>query len=205
MNQFLIKAQTLREPGRTVVKKYVHLAQRQAEQILHDAHIQAERLADEAHRQRTFLIEAARQEGYAAGLAEWNTILVEAWRSYERLLAQGETELIQLAVRIAEKIVGEELKINADAIVCIVREAVRLARRARTLLIQVSPECEMRVRDNIDSFRSLLGNSAVITVIADPGVAPGGCLVESDVGIIDARLETQLNSLEQALLGRAEQ
>ena len=205
MNQILIKAQALRGPDPPVVKKEVHLARQEAEQILRDAHSEAVRIAAEAQRQRTSAMEAARQEGYAAGLAEWNTALVKAWKSYEDLLTQSETELIGLSVRIAEKIIGEELKTNRDAIACVVREAVRLARRARTLLIQVNPECELRVREKIDSFRSLLGETATVSVIADATVPPGGCVVETEVGIIDARLETQLKSLEQALLERAKQ
>ena len=205
MNQILIKAHTLRGPLRSVVKKNVHLAQREAEDILREARSEAERIANEAEHERMLTLDAARQDGYAAGLAQWNAALVKAWNSYADLLIKGEAELVHLAVSIAKKIIGEELKTNADAMISIVREAVRVARRARMLLIQVNPDYETQVRQKIDSFRSLLAESAAITVIPDPGISPGGCIVESDIGIIDARLETQLTSLEQALLERTKQ
>jgi type III secretion protein L len=39
----------------------------------------------------------------------------------------------------------------------------------------------------------------VLRVAADPSVARGGCLVQSDVGALDARVETQLAAIERAL------
>jgi flagellar assembly protein FliH len=40
----------------------------------------------------------------------------------------------------------------------------------------------------------------LLELLADPLVAPGGCLVESDTGTLDARLQTQLQQLMQILL-----
>ena len=147
-------------------------------------------------------MEAARLEGYAAGLAHWNEVLVKAWKSHDDLLSRGEQELVLLSMRIAQKIIGEELRTNADTILRIVREALRPIRRARSVVIQVSPDDELCVREKADMFRGLLGDAAEIFVLADPAVTAGGCIVESDIGVIDAQLQTQLNSLEQALLGR---
>jgi type III secretion protein L len=198
----IIKAQHIHGPGKPVIKKAVHLAQRQAEQIVSDAQFDAERLLAEARRQQKVMMETARHEGYAAGLSEWNETLIKALKSRDDLFAQSEQELLRLAIRIAQKIIGQELKTDANAIAAIVREAVKSCRRARNLVIQVNPEHELHVRERVSSFQLLLGNMAQITVIADSALTPGDCIVESDIGIIDARLETQLKSLEQALLRR---
>ena len=39
--------------------------------------------------------------------------------------------------------------------------------------------------------------------IADPHIARGGCIIQSEAGTIDAQLGTQLRVLERALLARA--
>lgn len=198
MEPIVIKARALRS---LVVTKDSRLSQRCAEQILGEAHREARQIAEAALRERASVMEAARLEGYAAGLAQWNEILVIAWKSHDELLSRGEQELVRLSIHIARKIIGEELRTNADAILGIVRGALRPIRRTRSAVIQVSPDDELRVREKAGAFRALLGDAAEISVIADPTVAPGGCIVESDIGVIDAQLETQLKSLEQALLG----
>ena len=203
MNPIVIKAPAVSGTAGAIIRKETYLSHRRAEQILQDAHLEAACVVEAAHQQRASVFEAARQEGYAAGLAEWNEILVRAWKSHDELLVQGERELVRLAIRIARKIIGEELSTNADAVLGIVREALRSVRHARILLIQVSPEDELTVRERVDSFRSALGNIVEISVLADPALGRGGCIVESDAGIIDAQLETQLSSLEEALLARA--
>jgi type III secretion protein L len=43
-----------------------------------------------------------------------------------------------------------------------------------------------------------------VDIVPDPKVASGGCIIESEVGTVDARLETQLRALEKALLGQTE-
>jgi type III secretion protein L len=203
MNPIVIKAPAVSGTVGAIIKKETYLSQRRAEQILQDAHLEAVRVVEAAHQQRASVVEAARQEGYADGLAEWNEILVRAWKSHNELIVHGESELVRMAIRIARKIIGEELSTKADAILGIVREALRSVWHARTLRIRVSPEDELTVREKVDSFRSVLGNTVEITVFGDPAVGRGGCIVESDAGIIDAQLETQLSSFEKALLGRA--
>ena len=201
MGPIVIKARALRSPERLVITKETHLSQRRAEQIVGDAQREAGQIAEAAQRERASVMEAARLEGYAAGLAQWNGILVKAWKSHDELVSRGEGELVRLSIRIAQKIIGEELRTNADTILGIVREALRPIRRARSVVIQVSPDDELCAREKAVAFRALFGDVAEVSVVADPAVAPGGCIVESDIGVIDAQLQTQLKSLEQALLG----
>ena len=56
------------------------------------------------------------------------------------------------------------------------------------------------VQRNLDSLLEVTVSGRRIQVVADAAVAPGGCIIESVVGVIDARLETQLKCLEEILL-----
>ena len=95
MDPIVIKARALRGPEGLVIKKETHLSQRRAEQMIGNAHREAGQIAEAARRERASVIEAARQEGYVAGLAQWNEILVKAWKSHDELLSQGERELVR--------------------------------------------------------------------------------------------------------------
>src|SRR5262245_60207034 len=100
-----------------VVKGQTYGAGIEAAQILDAAHAQSRRILESATDERQTVIEAARQEGYEHGLRQWNAAIADVNAARERYLAESEPELIRLAVRIAQKIIGEELRTNPEAIV----------------------------------------------------------------------------------------
>ncbi len=53
--------------------------------------------------------------------------------------------------------------------------------------------------------KGFLGTSwtgGTITLVADPKIRRGGCLVESEIGIVDARLDVQLKTLQKVLMSK---
>jgi type III secretion protein L len=185
---------------RGTIKRDVHEATLEAKQILDQARTEGAQITAQAERDRESIFEEARQQGYSKGLGGWNETLVNAWKYRDDLLARSEPELVRLAVRIARRIVGAELVTKPETILRIVNEAVKTLRAEKKLTIRVNPEQEDRVRAQTESFRQLAGNVGQILVVGDPTIGPEGCVVESELGIIDAQLETQLERLEEALL-----
>jgi flagellar biosynthesis/type III secretory pathway protein FliH len=108
--------------------------------------------------------------------------------------------MLRLSIRVAEKIVGEQLRLHPESIVEIVREVLKSIRPGKHLTIQVNPADAQYARARIDRLKEALGTSSEIEIVAAANVAPGGCVIESELGIIDARLETQLKCLEDALV-----
>jgi type III secretion protein L len=186
MDEKIIKAAG--GPLRNVVKGVVLDASAEADAILRDANARREQA-----------LKAAYDEGYEAGLAKWTETVLAAERAVDDYFAKAEPELVRLAVAIAKKIVGEELRASPETIVSIVREALASARRERSLVIRVNPEQAEEVRRCIDELVKSLGFACELQVKAAPSVAPGGCVVESEFGVIDAQLDTQLRVIERAL------
>jgi type III secretion protein L len=186
-----------------VLKREAYDATVDAHGIVENAERQAQAIIVEAQRQCREIREAAREEGYREGLGRWNEALERAAAAGENLMTEHQAELVTLAVRLAEKIIGEELRSRPETILGIVREALQSVRRERMLTIQVNPEHVETVRNRIDALARVAGVGREIQVVADPAVAPGGCVVESELGIIDAQLETQLRCLEETLLRAA--
>lgn len=204
MNANILKAKSIGGiRSGAAIKRDVHSAIDQARQIGDDAQREAQRLVNEAEQKATAVLEAAREEGYAAGLAQWNEILVQARRTYEEAINQREPELVRLAVRVAEKLIGEELRLTPDTIVKIVKEALKSARLERTVVVEVHPDHEPLIRGRIEALRSSQDGLQEIRIAPNPAIPPGGCVVQTEIGIIDAKLETQLKCLEQALLRSA--
>src|SRR5262249_16373597 len=141
----------------STIKREVHEATLAAKQILEQAQAEAAEITAQAERDRVLVLQEARQEGYAKGLAQWNETLINAWKSRDQILANSEPELVRLAVQIARRIVGKELLTRPDIILRIVDEAIKATRAEKRLTIRVNPEQEARVRAHAESLRSLAG------------------------------------------------
>lgn len=199
----IIKARTLKLPAQyTTIKREVQTAHEQAESILDQARKKAAQIVQSAEEDVGKLREGAREQGYAEGLAKWNQILIVAQKARDEFLEKNEPCLVQLAIQVARKIIGEELRSAPDQVVLVAREALRSARRGRNLVLQVHPDDEDAVRRQISILHASLGGPREIEVVSSAAVARGGCMIESDIGIIDAQLETQLEVMSRTLLRR---
>ncbi|MBV9505677.1 MAG: type III secretion system stator protein SctL [Acidobacteriia bacterium] len=183
-----------------VLKKDVYDAGIDAQRIVERAQQQAEAILAEAARRGEEAVAAARQRGYQDGLEQWAAALDSVARADQALNARYEGELVKLAVKIAEKIIGEELRARPETIVSIVREALRSVGNEQRLTVQVNPGESQQVAGMLDRLREVVKAGHDIQIVADPAIAPGGCIVHSDMGAVDARLETQLRRLEEILL-----
>lgn len=183
-----------------IIKKELFEASQEARNVVDAARREAEQIVAKAEQERTTSVEAGLQLGYEEGLKSWNRLLADAWQARENLKTDWERSLLQLAVRVAEKIIGEQLRLHPDAIVPIVREALKSLGQERQLTLLIHPDHRETVQANLDRLQALVGSSRQIHLVVNPDIAPGGCVVESELGVIDAKLETQLKCLEEILL-----
>jgi type III secretion protein L len=185
-----------------VVKRAVVDARAEARRILADAAREADELRERAEREAHELREAAYQEGLESALAELNQILLDAHERRDAALNGAERDVLRLAVKLAEKIIGREIERDDAALADIVSAALHHARQQESLTVRVNPADLPRVqahRDRLDPS----GRARFIDLVADPRVGHGGCVIEGESGTVDARLDTQLRVLERALLARA--
>jgi type III secretion protein L len=177
-------------------------ARADARRILADAAREAEELRGRAEREAEELREAAYQEGLEQALAELNLLLLEAHERRDAALSGAERDVLRLAVKLAEKIIGREIERDDATLADIVSTALRHARQQESLTVRVNPADLPRVRAHRDRLDPS-GRARFIDLVADPRVGHGGCVIEGESGTVDARLDTQLRVLERALLARA--
>lgn len=178
-------------PPRSVVPGEVFDAREDAERILVEAREEAERLRAAAREDASAAREKARAEGFAQGRAEAAALLLEARRIRDDALAGAERDARSLALAAARRIVGEELRLAPERIVAIVGELLERARRAREVRVRVHPD------DATTLGAAKL--AASVRVIGDASIERGGCVVETDLGELDARVEVQLRAIASAL------
>jgi flagellar biosynthesis/type III secretory pathway protein FliH len=150
---------------------------------------------------------AARDEGYAEGLAagraEALAALAPAAAALEQALAGSrdeavansgrlEAQAVDLALFIAEKVVGGALAVEPARVLEAVRGALRSLVERERVTVLVHPEDLELVSEAIGEIRASLGGIDHCDVQAERRVGRGGAVVRTPDGDIDARVETKL-------------
>lgn len=185
----VIKNQTI--AARHEAKEIVAQALLEAETIIQNAGAEAERVLAEAHR-----------EGLEKALSEFEQHLFEIREIRTNVLDDVERDLLKLSVRIAEKIIGKELAADKRTVTNIVSTALKHARQREKVTVSVNPSDLAAISEESEKFSSS-ERIRILDFVADPSVPAGGCVIETEVGKIDARLETQLKVIENALISQA--
>ena len=149
---------------------------------------------------------AARDEGWAAGrreagveLAARLTDLAEA---QTRWLLRAEVEALDLAVEMARRIIGRELQCDPAAVRQGAAAALQAAGRRRALRVRLHPDGVASLRERSASLAEATAGAA-LELVADPALAPGDVVVETEAGRVDGRIASRLESFRAALAQEA--
>ena len=141
-------------------------------------------------------LEAAGQRGEAM-LRRLTDTLDELTTLRTQMIHQTERQMVQLALAVARRIVHREISLDQDLLIAIARVALdRLGETAR-ITVRLNPE-DFAITGASRAARLTAGN---VEVTADSRISRGGCRVESDLGVLDAGVDAQIQELARALLG----
>jgi flagellar biosynthesis/type III secretory pathway protein FliH len=171
-----------------------------------DARAEAAAILAAARAEAAATHEEARRRGLDEGRAEAAAALVgllHAGRAEaDAMLARVEPAAVAIAARMAEKIVGRAVELDATTMADIAAEAVAACRtREGRVQLRVNPVDLPAVEPARDALAARLGGEATLELVADESVERAGCVVDTPVGRVDARLATQLAALQRALAG----
>lgn len=188
-----------RTPTSAIVPGAVFDARAEASRIVAAGHAEAAAIIDAARAGAESAVRDASDAGRMAGRAEVAAALAEALAIRDRALADAEREVARVALAAAERLVGEALTIAPERIASIVGDGLARARRARDVTVRVHPDDAPHVESLRATIAARAGRPASFSVRVDAEITRGGCLIETDLGTIDARLETKLEALARAL------
>lgn len=118
----------------------------------------------------------------------------------ERWLAEWEASAVQLAVAIAGRILRAELAVNPDRARAMISDALQTAAGSTRLRVRLNPEDVVLLGDRAEDVVKSLASCGEATILPDEAIERGGSVVETQHGVIDARLETQLDRILQELM-----
>jgi flagellar assembly protein FliH len=182
---------------RKMIKKDFLRALERGDQVIGRAERIAGNKVDEARSEAEAIRLAARKDGFEAGRAEAAGIVLSAGQARDTLLARFEEDVIDLALAAAAMIVRKARELDPTVVGEVYRRALSMARTSGPVRVRVAPadhETALALMGRDD------GPDWSVTILEDETVGPGGCVVESDCGVVDARIETQIEALRRALL-----
>lgn len=151
------------------------------------------------------------QQGYDEGLrlatqeqqeisTRLGALLHDVAADNEGLVRALESQVIELALAVAEKVIAREAKTDSQIILSVVRSALSEIHDATELRIHVNPDdyplLETRWQEMLP--RSVAERSELTP---DDLVERGGVVVETRIGYVDSQLKTRLNQVVTSFQG----
>jgi flagellar assembly protein FliH len=169
-------------------------------------------VSDESHRQRLSAIERdAFAKGYAQGeragteaggtradamLRRLTATLEELATLRADVLQRAERQVVQLALALAHRVLEREIDGDRGLLLAMARVALDRMGEAARATIRLHPDDYAIVMTAREQSRE----TDQLQVVADTTVGRGGCLVESDFGLMDAGIDSQIREMARTLL-----
>lgn len=155
------------------------------------------------------------QGGYNRGLDEGKAearriigqiqpLLTEIVKRKNEIYLSAEEDIRKLAMIIAEKVIGTQAQCCQELVLDTVKRSLPLLLERSRLTIKVAPEQEQFMNDNFGRILDMDKDLKEVKIESDRRISPGGCILETSSGRVDARIEKQLEVLTTALQKQSE-
>lgn len=138
------------------------------------------------------------EAGFQSGLEKWNEQLIALEKDYQLARDELANSIVPLAMTAVKKIIGKELKQRPDTVIDIVTTALRPVSQHRKIMIYVSKQDYDLIEEHRARLREIFEHLESLSISVREDVAQGGCIIETEAGIINAQLDNQMNALEGA-------
>jgi flagellar assembly protein FliH len=209
----VIRASERNKGTQTVAFNLEDMGER-SERYLAQVRAEAHKIVVQAQQEADAIRRNAEQEGRQAALKAVEGMIKEQLATVIPALRQAvqnieeakqswlrhwEATAVRVAGAIAEKLVRREIGRHPEITLSLVREALELAAGSSQLRIQLNPNDLKALRDQLCVIVDEIAPLAGAELAADPEIAPGGCRVETQFGVIDQQFEAQLKRIEEEL------
>jgi len=174
-------------------------------QRLHDAHDILSLVKKDAKEYRESVVkecellkESAEDVGFHTGLEKLNDHILHLDHLLKNISKEIHKKILPLALKAARKILGEELKIHPDRIVEIVMQALKPVTQHHKIIIYANKSDIDILESKKAKIKKILEQVDSFSIHERSDIEPGGCIIETEAGIINAQLENQWRALESA-------
>ncbi len=184
------------DPARKVLRAADYAALRRAEELIAEAEARAAAIAEEAKA----AYEAERQRGYEDGREEARieaaeTMIENAGRTID-YFSKVEGKMVDLVLAAVRKIFDEFD--DRDRVILVVKNALAAVRNQKQMTLRVSPANVDAVRARVNELLAAFPGIGYLDITGDPRLGADACILESEIGIVEASIEGQIGALKNA-------
>lgn len=184
-----------------------------AEAILAEVRGRIETIVETAQNDATQIAQQAQTDGREAGhragleavesemeemLATMRGLIDMARVERHKIIEGAESEIVKLAIGVAERVLHKAVEVDREIVVAIARAAIAQLVDRESVTVRVNPIDLERMKQHRDSMLAL-GESRHMRVIEDQRIDPGGVVVETDGGTLDAKIATQFEEAKRVM------
>lgn len=184
------------DPAARVLRAAEYLAWADAGQLMAQARARADEIiggfqaAFEAERRRGY------DEGHEAALLDQAEKMIETVGRTVEYFAGVENEMVELVMSAVRKVVdGFD---DREKVMAVVRNALAVVRNQKQMTLRLNPAEVDTVRERINDLLAAYPGVGYLDILADGRLARGACILESEIGMVEASLEGQIQALRQA-------
>jgi flagellar assembly protein FliH len=137
-----------------------------------------------------------KQRADVAGLQQG--VLSSLRQTIPQVIRESEAALIELVTESVRKVVGG-IPISVEMVEAVIREALAQVEDTAEVTVHLHPDDLALLRQNSSAVLNPLPEGGPLRFAASKEIARGGALVQTRFGIIDARRETKLEQLREAI------
>lgn len=175
----------------------------EAEKMIKEAELKVSEIEHEAYKKG---YEAGREEGYKEGQAEvmrlidrLGTVVSTAVDIRDEIISSSERMMSEMILMIARKVIKDEIVERREIVINNIKEAIKRVKDRDRIDIRVNfADLDMTTAHK-DELIKMMESLKKVNIYEDSRVERGGCVIETDVGAIDARISTQLDAIEEAI------
>jgi flagellar assembly protein FliH len=198
------EAQSLKRKAQDEAESIIEEAKKKAKDIENSSKAAFETERKEAEERGRA---AGREAGFAEGKAEverliqrTQTVLERAQDKRAEILSETEQEIIDLVLLISRKVIKVISENQRNVVISNVIQALRKVKGRGNIIIRVNMLDLKLTTEHMKDFTQLVEGSKTLQIVEDSTIDPGGCIIETDFGEIDARIASQLGELETKIL-----
>ena len=218
-------AQPVAEPTPSVEDDDREALMQQMATLRHNAEQESQKIISAAHQEAAALIQQARDEqetlraqatsdgkrvGYEQGKADGQKavesvigrlriIVGKVLDQRRAIVSRVESQIVDMILLIANKVIKTVTAETRGVVVENVRQALELLASEQHITIRVNPADLKLSEAELQKLTIEMEKDRNIAFHADGTIEKGGCLIETELGDIDARIASQLSELEQQL------
>ncbi|MBP1156009.1 MULTISPECIES: FliH/SctL family protein [unclassified Paenibacillus] len=190
------EAAAIRQQAQVEIEAWWHERRLQDQEAVNEAR---DRGHAQGYQEGLAQVEMELREQYESTLQEASQILEQAYLLKQQIIQEAEPFLIELSTSIAEKVIGRQLTLEPEWTIDSIRKVLSRRREKGIITLCVSPAQFTYIQDAREELLLAIDSQAELQIIPDGSVLDQGCVVRSSFGSIDARIDTQLKEIKNAL------